>query len=158
MNEQDKLNKANNVEKLIKRLIVPKFNEILQKYNKVDCELMDVKCAIRFRNADEQEDADLDFWDVDLSQVECIVRFYFKQMNNCEIFGLSKQINNLVINLTDYIYVGEYYILVNFIDVSLDENNVDLVFSETHGKYNNGELFTYIDNWFDDGNLNYEEF
>jgi hypothetical protein len=158
MNEQDKLNKSKNVEKLIKRLIVPKFNAILQKYNKVDCELMDVKCGIKFRNTEEQENAELDFWDMDLSQIECIVRLYFKQMNNCEIFGLSKQINNLVINLTNYIYLGEYNILINLIDVSLDENNVDVVHSEIHKKYNNEQLFTHIDNWFDDGNLDRGEY
>ena len=94
MDEQDKLNKAKNVEKLIKRLIVPKFNAILQKYNKVDCELMDVKCGIKFRNTEEQEDAELDFWDMDLSQIECIVRLYFKQMNK-EILFLSHNLPHL---------------------------------------------------------------
>ena len=72
--------KVKNLEKLIKKLVVPQLNNIFSSH--IDCKIIDVECSTEFKDDSE----DIEFADSFLDKPDFIVRLIFNTIkSDCEV-------------------------------------------------------------------------
>jgi hypothetical protein len=112
----DSDSKVKNLEKLIKKLVVPQLNDIFSKH--IKCKIIDVECGAKFKDESEE----IEFEDAFLDKPDFIVRLIFNTIkSDCEVFGISHEIGNIIENVSKYVFTGDHVIGINFIDTETGE-------------------------------------
>ena len=136
-------NKVKNLEKLIKKLVVPQLNDIFS--NHIDCKIIDVECSTEFKDDSE----DIEFADNFFDKPDFIVRLIFNTIKlDCEVFGISHEIGNIIENVSKYVFPGDHVIGINFIDTETGEYTCYI--SNRAKLKSDSEIYKEIRLWYSD--------
>ena len=77
-----------------------------------------MECSTEFKDESEE----IEFSDDFVDNPDFIVRLIFNTIKlDCEVFGISNEIENLIVNVSKYVFPGDHLIGINFIDTETGE-------------------------------------